>query len=164
MKKPPRKMHYRNFTLTEVMIAVFIVSISTLGLYSIMMLAKESVVASRLRLEAQRYSYDVANRLLRTTKENLDSGWSIVHVNSFYLDGYPDYLVSTTKYSDEDTTELTTDLRGYKGKVEVVLSNLLNPDTFSNNQHAGYRIDVTVRWTFKQPLSYTTTVYKYFVE
>lgn len=155
----------RNFTLVEVMIAVFIVSVSSVAIYSVMMASKTSLFASRLHLEGQRYSYDVAMDIWRSSKSDLESKYNLEKVNSFNIKDSSDYFVSSKSLSSEKATDLTTDLRKYGGQVEVAFSKLLNPDTNSSNQeNIGYRVDVTVRWSYRAPMSYTTTVYKYFTD
>ena len=59
------------FTLIEVLIAMVIVSVALLGIYTSMTMARRFVVASRYHLEAERIAYDRARAMSQMNYEDL---------------------------------------------------------------------------------------------
>lgn len=163
------------FTLVEVMVAIFVVSVSSLGIYSCLMFARTNALNSRLRLEAQRFSYDEAHRILRKSREEINTEFDgftwensapPVSIEKGIESLYNDYEVSKKSKTQDNYLDLTTDLRDYNCLVQYVLRQLLNKE----GNIVGCRADVTVKWTPPQVMwtspqgkgrFYTTTVYRY---
>lgn len=146
-----------NFTLVEVLIAVLIVSVSVFGIYSCLMFAKSNVLNSRLRLEAQRFSYDELHRILRNSREQNDAEFGEgAQVKTMSIGNCAGYEISSKSLTTEDHLDLTPDLRDYSAVIQYARSTIFDDGL------KGYRWEVMVMWTFDgRSLSYSSTAYKY---
>ena len=163
------KNKIRFFTLIEVMVALFIGSLSAIAIYSTILLVNHVMIESRVRLEAQRVSYDFATRLYKMSRSELEDDFDADEgLFEFAVLNSDDYIMPDTRKIADDYLDLTPDLRLYSGFVQCFFTNIVNPDTNSNNQQWGYQIDVSVQWSLnsddEDSPAYTTTVYKYFAE
>lgn len=145
----------RSFTLIEVLIAVLIVTISSLGLYSAVLSAKRVMYAGRVRLEAQRFSYDLAYKMLHMPA--IDQADFITQLSSYsgsIDEDYQWYDAPTGSKSSADQVDLSVDLRNRVGNVNV--SNAIFLDG------RGVKVGVSVSWAnvAGNTLSYTTTIYR----
>ena len=146
----------RSFTLIEVLIAVMIVTISSLGLYSAVLSAKRVMYAGRIRLEAQRFSYDLAYKMLHMpAADQADFLTKLSTYNGTIDADYQWYDAPSGSKTADEQMDLSVDLRNRVGKVNV--SNAIFLDG------RGVKVGVMVSWTNAggDILSYTTTIYRH---
>ena len=161
----------RNFTLVEALIAVMIVGLSSLGLYSALMTAKKVSYGSRIRLEAQRFSYDIAHKIMKLPVSELQPFIDEMNNVTGHLIGEgnnseykPIKAASTTTI---DVTSFNVHLGQVDGKLTIeTFDQVLNSDgdTIKEGELYAKRIDTKVEWTAPTgaTLNYPTTIYRYF--
>jgi prepilin-type N-terminal cleavage/methylation domain-containing protein len=146
----------RAFTLVEVLIAVLVITISSLGLYSATLSAKRIMYAGRVRLEAQRFSYDLAYKILHMSVTNQAN--FVNKLSPFVGDinaGYKWYDAPSGTMTTNDQVDFSVDLRKLAGFVNV------NHSLFLDGR--GVKVEVVVSWANSagHTLSYTTTIYRH---
>ncbi|MGL4854236.1 MAG: type IV pilus modification PilV family protein [Lentisphaeria bacterium] len=159
-------IHKNNFTLTEILIALLITTISTVGIYATVLATRNAIVASKLRMEARQFSDSQAFKMTCYSKEEFDNlkikGGD---VKTYYLNTYTDYLTRRRSVSSNSEIDLTADLSKYDARIEYTYTNLTNRYALATNTHTGYRIDVEVFWIKDgNEHSIVSTMYKYFAE
>ncbi len=161
----------RNFTLIEALIAVIIVGLSSAGLYSALMTAKNVSYGSRIRLEAQRFSYDISNKMMRLSKAELQTFITEMNAVTDQLIGdgnNKEYIpLKGASTTTDDSTSLNVHLSQVAGKLIITQNDQTKDDKDDNLKEGDLfakRIDIKVEWTAPTgaTLDYTTTIYRYF--
>ncbi|MCK5834112.1 MAG: prepilin-type N-terminal cleavage/methylation domain-containing protein [Lentisphaeria bacterium] len=162
-----------SFTLIEALIAVMIVGLSSLGIYSALMTAKKVSYGSRIRLEAQRFSYDLGLKMLKLPDNELQPFIDKMNnVNGHLIGGgnnseyTPIKAASTTTF---DVTSFNVYLGQVDGKLTIATDNQAtnsDGDTIKEGELYAKRIDTIVEWTTPTgaTLNYSTTIYRYFIK
>lgn len=130
-------MRKKSFTLIEVLVAMMVFSIGTVGLYSTMMMARSAQVSAKNRLLAMRIVNEKLDELMQIEYEYL---YDKRAEYSPKVEGIP---ARTWSFSTLD------DLKDYSGSLHnysPVVYTLVSPNT---NEHY-CRVDVYVRWVDPQ--------------
>ena len=121
-----------SFTLIEVMIAMVIVSVALMGIYTTMTMARRFVVASRYHLEAERIAYDQARAMSQMNYEDLKKFASgeatpgllvetltpMCYVNELIPDGSISYSADISQLNGE----VWTQVYNYANSCKIVVS------------------------------------------
>ncbi len=129
-------MKNKKFTLIEVLVAIVIFSISSLGLYSTMMVARAAQVSAKNRLHAIKLVNEKLEELQQAPYEDLEQL----------------ALASTTEEEDISSNQLTTDLpdgtKDYSPKLNLfdgtIFTSYSSVDDTDGEEVC--RIDCTVQW------------------
>ena len=129
-----RKDRLNQFTLIEVLIAIFLTSVVIMGLYSSMIMARKLVVASRYRLEAERICFDRTRAMAQMNYEDL---------RNFQKDGeIPGLLIETLTPMCYVNAEVPTGSTSYSADISKMNGEIW---TQVFNYEDSCKIEVSVR-------------------